>query len=276
VALFPIHSLDDPRVLVYRNLKDKELDRAGELFIAEGSYIVRRLLESDFAVVSVLAAENRLPQIQDCLPDDVPLYVAGQEVFRGILGMKFQSGVMACGRRKPWRAMEQVIPKKDRLTLVVLPDIANAQNVGSLVRIGAAFGVDAVLLGEQCHDPFWRQAIRVSMGTVFKLPLYQSRDLLADLRQLKSEWGVELAASVLHDDAQPLEQAQRSLRLAILFGNEAQGLPQEYTSACDRRVTIPMKLGTDSLNVAVAAGIFLYHFTLTASCDRDTICARRG
>jgi len=259
--IIPIGSLDDPSVSAYRTLKDKDLDRAGELFIAEGPYIVRRLFESDFPVVSVISSENRLPQIQGIVPEDVPLYVAKQEVFRGILGMKFQSGVMACGRRKPRRTMVQVIPKKDHLTLVILPDIANAQNVGSLVRISAAFGADAIILGEQCHDPFWRQAIRVSMGTVFRLPLYQSSNLLEDLERLKKQWGVELVASVLHEDAQPLEKASRSSRLGILFGNEAQGLGEQYIRACDLRVTIPMKLGTDSLNVAVAAGIFLYEFT---------------
>ena len=259
--IVPIHSLDDARVSDYRNLKDKDLDRAGELFIAEGPYIVRRLFESDFPVVSVFSSENRLPQIQPIVPDDVPLYVAPQALFRGLLGMKFQSGVMACGRRKARRTIDDVIPKKDRLTLVILPDIANAQNVGSLVRISAAFGADAIVLGEQCHDPFWRQAIRVSMGTVFRLPLYQSKDLLADLERLKKEWNVELIASVLDEDGEPLENAPRGKRIGILFGNEAQGLGEQFIRACDRRVTIPMKLGTDSLNVAVAAGIFLYEFT---------------
>src|SRR5438105_421184 len=97
----PIHSLDDPRVAVYRNLKDKDLDRAGELFMAEGEYIVRRLLESDYPVVSLLVAERRAGEIAALVPAGIPVYVAPQEVFRGILGMKFQSGVMACGRRKP-------------------------------------------------------------------------------------------------------------------------------------------------------------------------------
>ena len=72
---------------------------------------------------------------------------------------------------------------------------------------------------------------------------------------------MELAATVLADDAEPLNGAARARRFGILFGNEAQGLDERVIAACDRKVTIPMKLGTDSLNVAVAAGIFLYHFT---------------
>ena len=118
-----------------------------------------------------------------------------------------------------------------------------------------------MLLGERLADPFFRQAIRVSMGTVFRLPLHQSDDLLRDLQRLKSEWSVQTIATVVDHSAEELDQSPRSDRIAILFGNEAQGLSKQYIETCDRRVTIPMKLGTDSLNVAVAAGVFLYHFT---------------
>src|SRR5206468_12821486 len=103
--------------------------------------------------------------------------------------------------------------------------------------------------------------VRVSMGTIFTLPIAQSDDLLRDLRRLKEEWGVELLATVLDPSAQSLETARRGSKLGLLFGGEAQGLEDPCIAACDRRVTIPMHHGTDSLNVAVAAGIFLYHFT---------------
>jgi tRNA G18 (ribose-2'-O)-methylase SpoU len=261
-----IESLDDPRLDVYRNLKEKELDRAGRLFIAEGEYIVRRLFESDFPVESVFVAERYLESFERLVGAELPLFVTPHALMRSVLGMKFHSGVMACGRRKPWRRLEEVAPLgRDRLTLVVCPETHNVQNVGSIVRIAAALGADAMLLGERCHDPFWRQSIRVSMGSVFRLPLYQATDLLADLELLRERWGVELAATVLDPAAEPLEGARRAMRFAILFGNEAQGLSPEYEQACARRITIPMHLGTDSLNVSVAAGIFLYHFTRLAS-----------
>jgi TrmH family RNA methyltransferase len=129
------------------------------------------------------------------------------------------------------------------------------------MRIAAAFGAGGFMLGPQCCDPFYRQSIRVSMGAVFSLNLYQSDDLMRDLKRLQSEWDVELAATVLDDSAEPLSGAARKPRMALLFGNEAQGLSREVVAACDRRITIPMKLGTDSLNVAIAAAVCLYHFT---------------
>ena len=98
------------------------------------------------------------------------------------------------------------------------------------------------------------------MGTIFKLPVIQSDDLTIDLDLLKSRWGVHRVASVLADDATPLRQAVRHDRLAVLFGNEAQGLDAATLAHCDERVTVPMRRDTDSLNVATAAGIFMYHY----------------
>ena len=260
MPIIPIDSLDDPRVANYRNLK--ELERRGQFFIAEGEHIVRRLLASDFPVESVLLAERRAGEIAPLVPETVPVYVVPQERMNEILGLKFHSGIMACGRRKPRVTLDDGVPKdRRRLTLVILPDISNVENIGSLVRLSAGFGADALILGQHCHDPWWRQSIRVSMGTIFTLPVVQSDDLLRDLRRLREEWGVKLAATVLDESAEPLERARRGGKLGLLFGGEAQGLAPEVVAACDREVTIPMHHGTDSLNVAVAAGIFLYHFT---------------
>jgi tRNA G18 (ribose-2'-O)-methylase SpoU len=258
----PVHSLDDPRLAPYRNLKDRELAREGGRFIAEGEFVVRRLLESDYSVESVLLAEQRAGRILPLVPAGISIYLAPHELIHQIIGYQFHSGIIACGRRKPPAAMERVIPRSgERLTLVVLPETANAENMGALIRISAAFGADALVLGERCCDPFWRQSIRVSMGTIFRLPLVQSQDLAGDLARLRGEWGVQLIASVLDDDAEPLAAVVRPQRLGLLLGNEAQGLAERWIRLCDRSVTIPMQLGTDSLNVAVAAAVFLYHFS---------------
>jgi tRNA G18 (ribose-2'-O)-methylase SpoU len=260
-----ISSLADPRVAHYRDLKDKVLDREGKLFIAEGENVVRRLLASDFETLSVFAAEHRYAALLDAVPDSVPLYVGSKELMTQVIGFDFHTGVVACGRRKPLITLDAAIPRDKRdLFIVVCGDIANAENLGSLIRLSTGFGADAMLLSERCHDPFWRQAIRVSMGNVFKLPIVQSQNLVADLQRLRNEWNVEVAATVLDDNAEPIATAGRPARFALAFGNEANGLSAEQIAACNRRITIPMGLGTDSLNVAVAAGIFLYHFTQIA------------
>ena len=262
MAVIQIDSLDDPRVEAFCNLKDRELERRGKRFIAEGEHIVRRLLSSDFTSESLLLTPKRAEEIAGIVPEHIPQYVVAQPLMNQILGMKFHSGILACGLRKPPSQLRQIIPpNKPQLTLVICPEISNVENIGSIIRLAAAFGADALILGEKCHDPFWRQSIRVSMGTVFTLPLVQSQCLLDDLRILQQELNVELAATVIDPSAEPLQAAKRPARFGLLLGSEAQGLDPMYNSACNRKICIPMHWGTDSLNVAVAAGIFLYHFT---------------
>ena len=256
-----IKDMSDPRLRPFLAMKDRELAREGGKFIAEGEHLVRRLLASGYATESVLVAQRRADEMAGVVPDDVPLLVAPAEMLNRIVGFKFHSGVLACGQCGPARSLEQTLPTNPRhLRIVVCEDISNAENLGGIVRISAGFGADLLVLGQRCINPFFRQCIRVSMGTIFRLPLVQSKDLLADLAKLRDRWNVELIATVLDADGQPLARARPSPRVGLLFGGEAQGLTPAAIAACDRRLTIPMKLGTDSLNVAVAAGIFLYHF----------------
>jgi len=259
IDLRRLTDLDDPQLTPYRDLTEKDLAREQGVFIAEGKVLVQRLLASDFEVQSILLSEKRLAEFTSFLPDDVPVYLLPAEAVNRVLGYKFHSGVMAAGFRPQSPPLTQVVPGAGRVFLTICPEIANADNLGALIRISAGLGVSAMLLGERCCDPFMRQSVRVSMGTIFRLPIIQSPNLLADLQWLKSI-DVELIASVLDASADPLRGVAPTQRMGLLLGNEAQGLDANWIEQCNRRVTIPMKLGTDSLNVSVAAGIMLYHF----------------
>jgi tRNA G18 (ribose-2'-O)-methylase SpoU len=99
------------------------------------------------------------------------------------------------------------------------------------------------------------------MGAAFKIPILETETLEDDLKLMRSQ-GVELAATILDPQAEPLRHATRPARFGLLFGNEATGLDELWIALCDRRLTIPMSGETDSLNVAIAAGIFLHHFAI--------------
>jgi tRNA G18 (ribose-2'-O)-methylase SpoU len=255
-----IDSLDDPRVEAYRNMKDRELARDGGRFIAEGEQVVRRLLASGIGVESVLLSQRKANAVGPIVPPNIPVWIASDETIESVIGFEFHSGVMACGIRPKPVHFEQVLQRDGEQTVVVCPKITNVENLGSLVRLCAGFGVTALVLGNQCCDPFFRQSVRVSMGSVFTLPMVRLNDEESELIRLKQDWGFELVATVLDPTAQPLAEAKRSPKTALLFGGEAEGLEKHHIALCDRTVTIPMRRNTDSLNVAIAAGIFLYHF----------------
>ncbi len=287
MAMQTIHITDwnDARIAGYRNLKDRELADEGDCFLAEGELIVGRLLRSGLRVESVLVNQARWellqPSVQayetdhrDATQHDqhdagVKVYLASDELLARIIGYKFHLGSLAIGVRPPAQGSTTLVPSwssspQGRCTLVVAPDIINHDNLGSLLRISAGLGADGLLLGQRCCDPYWRRSIRVSMGAIFTLPVGRSVDIISDLQKLRDEHRFTLLATVLDTQAQPLHTIHRPLhsdrpdRVAMLVGNEAQGLPGSIVRICDRKVTIPMHQGTDSLNVAVATAIGLY------------------
>jgi len=262
--IIPVDSIDDPRIECYTRLKERDLAASGRRFIAEGELVVRRLLASRYAVESVLVSSRKVERIAPLAGEQTLIYTAAPEMVSRIVGFEFHSGVMAVGvRGQPLRVAEAARFWSDRrqLTLMILPEISKTDNLGALLRVGAAFGVDAVILGERCCNPFYRQAVRVSMGAVFELPVVESDDLLRDIGFLRENCAVQCAATVVDADAVPLRSFRRGPRLGVLFGNESQGLSAEYVRACDVRLTIPMRRNVDSLNVAVAAGVVMYALT---------------
>jgi tRNA G18 (ribose-2'-O)-methylase SpoU len=263
--LIEIHSLDDPRLDPYRNLKQSNLTRWSGIFIAEGEKLTRRLLASDFETASVLLGRSYVAAFASLARPETPVFIVPDDDVEKIVGFNFHRGVLACGRRRPWHGLDEVAESHRDATLVVCPDVQDPENMGAMLRIGSALGVTALMLGRRCADPFSRRVLRVSMGAALRLPLIESDDLAADLRRLQSEFQYELVATVLAEDARPLERIERAQRTALLFGSEGHGLAPSLVDVCDRRVTIPMQPGTDSLNVAVAAGIILHHYIRVAA-----------
>jgi tRNA G18 (ribose-2'-O)-methylase SpoU len=253
VALPPIEILDadDPRVADYRELKERRLNEEGR-FVAESERVVRRLVGSGLRIESVLLTAPRLATLADALDGDFPVYLAPQAVLDHIAGFHVHRGCLAVGRKPAAPA----IPAGAR-TLVVLEDLTDVDNLGAIARHAAAFGADAILLSPRSADPYYRKAIRVSLGAVFTVPIVRLARWPDDLQALRAD-GVVTVGAVLDGATTPLAGFERPPRVALLFGAEGPGLSPGARAACDHQVTIPMSPGADSLNVATAAALFLY------------------
>ena len=257
-----IHSIDDPRLEPYRNLKDTNRTRWARLFIAEGEKLVRRLLASDFPIESVLICDRFEAQLGPLVPPQVPLWVLPDALVEPLVGFNFHRGILACGRRKPAPRLEQLAPLGQPTTLVICPNVQDPENLGSILRISAALGGDGVIVGSGAADPFSRRVLRVSMGAALRVPVRQSADMAADLRELAGPLGVELAATVLDPAAEQLAGAARRSDSRFYWAAKATACRRKSSRSAGARSRSRCKLGTDSLNVAVAAGILLYHFRL--------------
>jgi tRNA G18 (ribose-2'-O)-methylase SpoU len=255
---------DDPRIAEYRGLKERHLSAEGNRFVAESERVVRRLIASSNGcrVHSVLVTPPRLAALADVLPaveaSGCPVYVATQDIIDGIAGFHVHRGCLAIGERPAPRE----VPASARL-VVAVEDLVDADNLGAIVRNAAAFGADALLLSPRCADPFYRKAIRVSLGSVFNLPIVRVRDdrWPGEVVALREQHGFMALAAVLGQGAVALETLTPPQKTLLLLGTEGPGLSPAAIAACDQRVTIPMSEGADSLNVGTAAAVFLYHLT---------------
>ena len=257
----PVERFDDPRLADYYSLNERNLTRHSGKFIAEGDKVVERLVASSFPVDSLLAEASWADRLEPQHPPDTPIYIAERSVLEQTIGFNFHRGVLAVGRRDQKQGLADILLSlPPTATIVVCPDVHDPTNLGTLIRTAAAFGCAAIVLGRECAYAFSRRVLRVSMGAALQIPIIESADLSADLHLLRQHQ-FDLAATVLHPDAEHLAGAQRVARQALLFGSEGHGLADEWLRLCDRRITLPMHSGIDSLNVAIAAAIFLYHFT---------------
>lgn len=263
-----VESLEDPRLDPYRNLRTTNLTRFSGRFIAESKPLVQRLLASGLQVESVLVDQEDLDPAMDWLPSDVSVLVVPHRDIEDLIGFNFHRGFMACGLRPPMPIWDPGLMQREAVanssdqatkwTAVMLVGVQDPENMGSIFRSCSALGIQDVILGPNCVDPFARRVLRVSMGNAFKLSFYRVDDVARVLGQAR-EMQIESLAACLSPTSIELKEYRRTSRALVLFGNEAHGLPDDCIEACTRGIRIDMALGTDSLNVSVAAGILLHY-----------------
>ncbi len=269
VRVEEILSLDDPRVADYRDVKDADLLEKSNLFMTEGRLGVRRLIaDSRFRARSVFVTRAALAGLSDVLAklgDETRIYLASQALLNEVVGYKMHRGCLAAAERGAPLSADEILARcaAGRRLLVVLEDVTNPDNVGSVFRNARAFGADGVLLTPRCTDPLYRKAVRVSMGGTLQLPFARVEGCAPAFEELRKA-GFTVVALTPEPGAEPLEEAARRLvrveRVALALGTEAEGLSAAALAAADVRACIAMAPGVDSLNVATASGVALHRF----------------
>jgi tRNA G18 (ribose-2'-O)-methylase SpoU len=250
---------------VFRDVRDRDLRGRSGIFMAESEMVVRRLLRTPDQLHSLLLSPAKHERLADALanvPQDVGVYVAELEVMEAIAGFHIHRGVLAAG----WRPSEQDvlfdrllerIPPSGRCVILAASGINNSDNIGGLFRTAAAFGIDSLLLGSDCCDPLYRKSVRVSMGHVLSVPWSTCEDLAVALKMLRDQHEFQIVAAESGEDALSLDACPITDRVVVAVGAEGHGLSQEVLRCADHIAEIPMAHGVPSLNVVVAAGIFL-------------------
>lgn len=261
MPLATVADADDPRLAAYRDLRDREQRLRAGCFVAESREVVRQALAAGrFRLRSLLTTPAGLPALGP-LPPDLDVLIAPLPVLKAVVGFDFHRGCVALGDRGPAPDADVVMAGARRL--VALDEVRNADNLGGIFRSARAFGVDAVLLSETTLDPLYRKVIRVSMGAALIVPFARLEPWDAALARLGGA-GVTRVALVSRGGEPPEALAAIAGPVAVLVGNEGDGLRPASLASADRRISIPIATGVDSLSATVACAIALHRLGLAA------------
>lgn len=267
-----IVSPDDPRVLQFR-LRERELrprrvpqrvlkgrsdheleQHPGGLFVAEGDLVVERALAAGLRPHAALTDASNPAAVIESMPADVPVYAADHEARRMLTGLGVALNVIALFERPAPLDPHDLV--RGSRQIVLLEEVDNPTNVGTVARSTVALGADALLLDRVSSDPLSRRALRVSMGVSLSAPHARVSDPVAQIDRLTEEGFVVfgLTPSIAADDIENHRVAGER-KTAMVLGSERRGLSDEILGKVHHRVRIPMRDGVDSLNVAAASAI---------------------
>ena len=237
-------SKDNPKVRHWAKLvSDHRYRKAQRRALLEGPHLLSALKASGGQALAILVTENALKASEIAsLAGNAPVTVS-ESVFRSIVDAENPPGIAA----------EIVIPeaKKSDGDAVFLEGVQDPGNVGAIIRSAAAFGIGEVVLDQACADAWSPRALRAGMGGHFALSVRQIAKLDVDRFA-----GTVVCAAVR--GGAPLEEVDLKGRVGWLFGGEGRGVSAEAESEADLKVTIPIRPGSESLNVAAAAAICFY------------------
>lgn len=185
------------------------------------------------------------------IPSDIPRHGFTRQELSLYYGYRFHVGVMALAKKPLNTKLEDL---GDRV--LVFDRITGPENIGSLVRLAAAFGFQSLLVDASSCSPYTPRCIRVSTGHLFQCHVHETSNLLEALSKLKS-LGYNIVSSELTDRAVSVYDYEPSKRLAVVFGSEGRGISEKILELSNQIIQVPQAPGFSSLNVSHSAAIVL-------------------
>lgn len=243
-------SLTAAEVKSLRALKSRAERLRQGLFLAEGEHLTSEALREGRAKALLLMA-GKQDKYTKFLQADLPVYLLPQRVFLGVSDTKTPQGVTAVCYL-PRQPSIQSLGKR----IIALNGVQDPGNVGTIIRSIDAAAFTGLLLDPACADPFSPKALRASMGSIFRIPVFSVDDLAAALSNLRN---YDIIAAVL--DGEPFYQREISVKnVCLLIGSEGAGISEELKGFANIKLKLPMPGKAESLNAAVAASVMMYDF----------------
>ena len=236
----------------YKKLSARKNRQESGVFSVEGSRAIGQIIAAaPESILEILAVTEPPSAFRD-----YPLRIITESQFQSICHTRTPQGIMGVVAL-PVGTYTASLPEKPGVKILLLEDIQDPGNIGTLIRTAAAFDFSGVIMTESCADPFAPKVVQASAGSVLSIWLRRIPDYLPLVRELK-ESGYILAAADVKGKDKPSVIAGRE-KLILALGNETSGLSDTILSIADYCVGIPTRREkAESLNVAVCGAILMY------------------
>jgi TrmH family RNA methyltransferase len=236
----------------YKKLATKRGRLEAEAFLIEGDRAIKQILSTHpDEIIEILTVEEPPP-----VYGKYPVRLVTESQFRSICHMRTPQGTMAVVRL-PADIYADSLPRETGSKILLMEDIQDPGNVGTLIRTAAAFDFSGVILTEPCADPLSPKCVQASAGAVLSVWLRRTARYLELTKAIK-ENGYSLIAAELDGTDEPSVLSHQD-KLLLALGNEAAGLSKALLNAADYRLKIPVvPEKAESLNVAACGAILMY------------------
>lgn len=250
-----ITSLSNAQVKNVLHLNQKSRARREQgIFSAEGRKMFLEAPSSWIEKVYISESMEREPAVEAAL-EGISWELVADKVFRQMSDTQTPQGILTL-LKMPSYSLEEVLGKKADPLLILLEDLQDPGNVGTILRTAEGAGADGILMTAGTADLFNPKVIRSTMGSIYRMPFYRMEDPGDVLRILK-ERGIRSYAAHL-DGENAYDREDYRSGSVFLIGNEGNGLSEQMTRQADCLIRIPMAGCVESLNAAMAAGILMY------------------
>lgn len=219
-----------------------------EFIIVEGKKAFESAVDAGLKIKGIFSCDKNILEKYS----HFETYLVNDKVMEKISTTESAPTVLAI-TEKPKYTMEYF---KKLNKIVLLDNIKDAGNLGTIIRTAAAFNIEGIMLFGNCTDEFSPKTIRSSAGNIFKIPLIH-----APIEQLLEFKKSHKMVTTVVNSKNYIQNYNVKEPYIVMFGSEAQGLCKELLSISDVSYTIPMKKGVESLNLAISCGIFLYEIS---------------
>ena len=270
-AMEIITSRQNQGVSLACKLSDKKHRDAERKFRIDGIKLFEEAVLSNVKLETVFVRQSSIdrimPKVEKCLPDFSIVKVVSDAVFEKISEEKSPEGIICIAKyidnlhkiikisdnTDPLHGFDALLEGK----IFARESVRDPGNIGTVIRTAAAFGVDCILISNDCADIYNPRAVRAAMGALFRQKIVRVESVPDAVKVLRSK-GRKVYAATLGENSRLLGRDTPNENDCIIVGNEGHGLSEKTISACDGNILIPMMPGAESLNAAIASSVCMW------------------